>query len=97
MLQPHGVDGPRLRRGDDHRPAALTFLPLRGCSDFLFVPGTNDTHVFAIRTEETIDGSGATFVSVVDLEAKVLMPEKLLAKDRKFEGTCLIDDWATAA
>merc|ERR1712185_801677 len=45
----------------------LTFAELRGCSDFLFVPGTNDAHVFVIRTEETLDGVLSTYASVIDL------------------------------
>ncbi|KAH8054561.1 guanosine-diphosphatase [Aureococcus anophagefferens] len=72
---------------------ALTFLPLRGCSDFLCVPGTNDSHIFVIRTEETIDGEVGTFCSVIDIAGKVLMPEMLSGKQRKFEGRCLIADF----
>ena len=72
---------------------ALTFLPLRGCSDFLYVPGTNDSHIFVIRTEETIDGEVGTFCSVIDIAGKVLMPEMLFGKQRKFEGCCLIADF----
>ena len=34
----------------------LDFLALRGCSDFIYVPGTNDCHVFVTRTEETLEG-----------------------------------------
>lgn len=76
---------------------ALTFLPLRGCSDFLYVPGTNDSHLFVIRTEETIDGDVGTFCSVIDLAGKVLMPEVLFGKGRKFEGCCVIDAFLAAA
>ena len=72
---------------------ALTFLPLRGCSDFLYVPGTNDSHIFVIRTEETIDGEVGTFCSVIDIAGKILMPEVLFGKQRKFEGCCLIADF----
>ena len=31
--------------------APLPAMPLRGVSDFVFVPGTNDTHMFVLRTE----------------------------------------------
>ena len=74
-------------------PRSMTFLPLRGCSDFLYVPGTNDSHIFVIRTEETIDGEVGTFCSVIDIAGKVLMPEMLFGKQRKFEGCCLIADF----
>ena len=62
----------------------LTKSDLRGCSDFLFVPGTNDTHVFLTRTEESLDNVVSTFASVIDLEANVLMDEVLIATERKF-------------
>jgi hypothetical protein len=66
----------------------LTFKELRGCSDFFFVPDTNDTHLFAIRTEETRQGDVHTFASVLDLEGNILMEEKQVAGNRKFEGVC---------
>jgi soluble calcium-activated nucleotidase 1 len=66
----------------------LAFMQLRGCSDFFFIPGTNDTHIFATRTEETIAGDVLTFASVIDLEGNVLMTERQVAGDRKFEGVC---------
>jgi soluble calcium-activated nucleotidase 1 len=66
----------------------LTFKQLRGCSDFFFVPETNDTHIFAIRTEETIGGDLLTFASVFDLEGNMLMKERDVAGNRKFEGVC---------
>ena len=31
--------------------APLPKMPLRGVSDFVFVPGTGDTHLFVLRTE----------------------------------------------
>jgi hypothetical protein len=34
--------------------AYLGFSELRGCSDFFFVPGTRDCHIFLMRTEETL-------------------------------------------
>jgi|NorSeaMetagenome_1021524.scaffolds.fasta_scaffold50700_2 soluble calcium-activated nucleotidase 1 len=66
----------------------LGFSELRGCSDFIFVPGTHDCHVFMIRTEETLDNVISTYASVIDLEGKILMAETLIARARKFEGVC---------
>lgn len=55
--------------GDDVvMQAYLTKSDLRGCSDFLFVPGTNDTHVFMLRTEESLDNIVSTYASVIDLQ-----------------------------
>ena len=48
---------------------------LRGCSDFLFVPGSNDCHVLVLRTEESLEGDLATYAAVIDLNGKVLMKE----------------------
>ena len=64
----------------------LTKSDVRGCSDFLFVPGTNDTHIFMLRTEESMDGTVNTYGSVIDLTARVLMEEVLVGTERKFEG-----------
>ena len=58
----------------------------RGCSDFLFIPGTHDCHIFILRTEETIEDEINTYASVIDLEGRTLMAECLVGKNRKFEG-----------
>lgn len=78
--------------GDDvvHMQSYLSKLPLRGCSDFLFVPGTNDCHIFLIRTEEALDGTTATYAAVIDLEGRVLMEEVAIAQSRKFEGVAWV-------
>jgi len=70
-----------------------TSSDLRGCSDFLFVPGTKDTHLFLLRTEETQEGLVSTYASVIDLEAKCLMKEMLVASERKFEGMAWVGGW----
>eukprot|EP00928_Gymnodinium_smaydae_P019922 TRINITY_DN1767_c0_g2_i1.p1 TRINITY_DN1767_c0_g2~~TRINITY_DN1767_c0_g2_i1.p1 ORF type:complete len:421 (+),score=55.34 TRINITY_DN1767_c0_g2_i1:64-1326(+) len=68
----------------------LTMSSTRGCSDFAFVPGTKDCHILIIRTEKAADGVVSTFAAVVDLQANVLMTERLLANHRKFEGVAWI-------
>ena len=65
----------------------LTYSKMRGCSDFFFIPGTNDTHVFCLCTEEYED-SITTFVVAFDLEGKTLLPEIELPGERKYEGAC---------
>lgn len=76
-----------------HVQPYLGMLPMRGCSDFMFVPGTHDCHLFMLRTEESHDGVINTFASVIDLEGHVLMAEQRLTEDRKFEGCAWLGDW----
>jgi len=73
-----------------HMQGYLTKSDLRGCSDFLFVPGTSDCHLFVLRTEETLDGVITTYGSVIDLTTKVLMEEVTIAENRKFEGAAWV-------
>ena len=68
----------------------LTKSDQRGCSDFLFVPGTNDSHIFMLRTEESLDNVVSTYASVIDLQANVLMEETQIATERKFEGAAWV-------
>ena len=76
----------------------LDFLALRGCSDFIYVPGTNDCHVFVTRTEETLEGDLSTYASVIDLQGNVLMAEFKFGIERKFEGVSVVNDslWEAA-
>lgn len=84
MAAPDGLDP---NGGDKvYLQAYLDKFQQRGCSDFLFVPGTNDGHLFVIRTEESLEGVITTYGSVIDLTAKVLMEEMVIGEDRKFEG-----------
>eukprot|EP00928_Gymnodinium_smaydae_P019923 TRINITY_DN1767_c0_g3_i1.p1 TRINITY_DN1767_c0_g3~~TRINITY_DN1767_c0_g3_i1.p1 ORF type:complete len:421 (+),score=54.38 TRINITY_DN1767_c0_g3_i1:57-1319(+) len=64
----------------------LTMSATRGCSDFAFVPGTRDCHILTVRTEEDVNACVSTFVAVIDLQANILMTERLVARSRKFEG-----------
>jgi len=56
-----------------------------------YLPGTHDCHVFMLRTEETFDNVITTYASVMDLEATILMAETVIARARKFEGSCWLD------
>ncbi len=71
----------------------LGMAPTRGCSTFLFVPGTSDCHMLLLRTEETHDDQLRTYASVIDLESRVLMSERLLRAARKYEGVGWVDRW----
>ena len=68
----------------------LTANSIRGCADFLFIPGTSDCHLLIIRTEET-DDMVRTYASVVDLEGRELMAETLVSDGRKYEGVELLN------
>jgi soluble calcium-activated nucleotidase 1 len=62
----------------------------RGCSDFSFIPGTNDCHMIVLRTEEEAgQHSLITFASVIDLRGNVLMDEEKVRGHRKYEGLAL--------
>lgn len=64
----------------------LSFSTLRGTADLKFVPGTNDTHICLVRTEETLDNVVSSYLSIVDITGKVLMDEVKIATGRKIEG-----------
>lgn len=68
----------------------LGFMELRGCSDFLLVPGTKDCHFFITRTEESLDNMITTYSSVIDITGKVLMKESVIGQNRKFEGAAWV-------
>jgi hypothetical protein len=68
----------------------LTANPIRGTSDFRFIPGSSDCHLLILRTEE-VDVGVHTYVSVVDLQGQVLMAETMVSDCRKYEGCELID------
>lgn len=68
----------------------LEFLELRGCSDFVFIPGTRDGHLLVMRTEESEDGVMTTFSSVIGIDGQVLMKEAVIKQGRKFEGVAWV-------
>mmetsp|Transcript_5223 Transcript_5223/g.11414 ORF Transcript_5223/g.11414 Transcript_5223/m.11414 type:complete len:397 (+) Transcript_5223:205-1395(+) len=61
--------------------------PERGFSAMRFVPGTQDKHIIATKTIEGPPGDVCeTYLTVVDIEGKVLMPETQISDQVKFEG-----------
>jgi len=58
--------------------------PTRGFSSFKFVPGTQDSVIAALKSEE-VEGKVATYITVLTTDNKVLLPETKFA-DAKFEG-----------
>jgi soluble calcium-activated nucleotidase 1 len=59
------------------------FNPIRGFSAFRFIPN-HPTEFVALKTEED-DGEIATYITVLNMDGKVLMPETFISKV-KFEG-----------
>jgi len=55
-----------------------------GFSSFKFVPGTQDTVIVALKSEE-LEGRVATYIMVFHIDGKILLPETKIG-DRKFEG-----------
>jgi len=59
-------------------------IPTHGFSSFKFVPGTKDSVIVALKSEE-IEGKVATYLMVFNSEGVVIYPETKIG-DRKFEG-----------
>ena len=56
----------------------------RGFSSFKFVPGTGDTVIVALKSEEN-NGKTATYISAFDINGVMLLSEQWIAND-KYEG-----------
>ncbi|XP_061087326.1 soluble calcium-activated nucleotidase 1-like isoform X2 [Conger conger] len=59
-------------------------LPARGFSSFRFVPGTGDTLVLALKSEER-DGKTASYILAFTLDGRVLLPDTHIGHV-KYEG-----------
>jgi len=59
-------------------------IPTHGFSSFKFVPGTKDSVIVALKSEE-IEGKVATYLMVFNVDGSVIYPETKIG-DRKFEG-----------
>jgi hypothetical protein len=58
------------------RETSLPVMPGRGVSDFSFVPGTGDNHLFVLRTEVRLSAGAMPTVagSIVDADWNALLP-----------------------
>ncbi|VDO61732.1 unnamed protein product [Haemonchus placei] len=63
--------------------------PERGYSAFTFIPDTNDELIVALKTKE-IGDSTATFITVFNINGKVILEDTELKGDYKFEGVYFI-------
>jgi len=59
-------------------------IPTHGFSSFKWIPGTKDTLVVALKSEE-IEGKTATYLMVFTTDGHILLPE-LKVGDHKYEG-----------
>ncbi|XP_015127556.1 soluble calcium-activated nucleotidase 1 isoform X2 [Diachasma alloeum] len=59
-------------------------IPVRGFSSFKFLPGTDDTVIIALKSEE-FQGRTATYITAFTIDGEILMPDMKIA-DLKFEG-----------
>ncbi|KAL6761479.1 apyrase-domain-containing protein [Haematococcus lacustris] len=61
--------------------------PRRGYSAMRFLPRTQDQHIVALKTEEPwAGGPCCSYLTVLDLDGQVLLPETLISSDMKYEG-----------
>lgn len=58
--------------------------PTHGFSSFKFVPGTADTVIVALKSEED-NGKIASFILAFDIHGSILMPEQKIG-EVKYEG-----------
>ncbi|KAH8382755.1 hypothetical protein KR009_005127 [Drosophila setifemur] len=59
--------------------------PTHGFSSFKFLPGTDDSIIVALKSEE-LNGKTATFITAFDTAGKTLLPETRIETEFKYEG-----------
>lgn len=60
-------------------------VPTHGFSSFKFLPGTDDTIIVALKSEE-LNGKTATFITAFETTGKTLLPELRIETEYKYEG-----------
>ena len=61
--------------------------PTRGFSDFKFLPGSKDQIIVALKSEENDEAQTQnTYITVFDVNGKILMEETEIPGMMKFEG-----------
>ena len=61
--------------------------PTRGFSEFKFLPGSRDSIIVALKSEENEEqGTQNSYITVFDLDGKILMEETEIPGGMKFEG-----------
>lgn len=59
-------------------------MPTRGYSSFKFIPGTEDSIIVALRTEE-LDGKTATYICAFTTDGEIILNDTFVA-NLKYEG-----------
>ncbi|CRK98073.1 CLUMA_CG011442, isoform A [Clunio marinus] len=59
--------------------------PTRGFSSFKFLPGSMDSIIVALKTEE-LNGATSTFVTVFDINGNILLEDERIHTEFKYEG-----------
>ncbi|XP_011496638.1 PREDICTED: apyrase [Ceratosolen solmsi marchali] len=59
-------------------------IPIRGFSSFKFLPGSKDTIIVALKTEE-YHGDTATYITAFNINGQIIMPD-IKVSNKKFEG-----------
>lgn len=59
--------------------------PTRGYSSFRFIPGTGDSIIIALKTEE-LSGTTATYVTIFDINGKIYLDDLKIPTQFKYEG-----------
>jgi soluble calcium-activated nucleotidase 1 len=59
--------------------------PTRGFSSFKFLPGSHDSIIIALKTEE-LNGNTSTYVTVFDIKGKILFEDFKIQTLFKYEG-----------
>ncbi|EYC37360.1 hypothetical protein Y032_0799g2411 [Ancylostoma ceylanicum] len=63
--------------------------PERGFSAFVFVPGTKDSIIVALKSKEVDGEDPESFVTVFDIRGNIIMADQKLGGSYKFEGIFL--------
>lgn len=59
-------------------------VPIRGFSSFKFLPGSHDSIIVALKSEE-YRGQTATYITAFTIQGQILLPDTRIAS-QKFEG-----------
>lgn len=61
------------------------YTPTQGFSSFKFLPGTSDSIIIALQTEED-KGRTATYVTAFTTKGSIVLPSTLVDNEHKYEG-----------
>lgn len=61
------------------------YSPSHGFSSFKFVPGSDDTIIVALQTEE-LNGRTATFITAFTVDGRTILSPQKIPTDLKYEG-----------